>query len=88
MKGLGVNFEVWRTMMSEMSKETMDRVAKAARNLCELRCVDPDVRVYSRDGCALPDGPTNEQIAALDLFKAMQMQCALQKHGLDRFAFE
>jgi hypothetical protein len=71
-----------------MTKETLDRFVKAARTLCELRCVDPDARVYSRDGMQLPDGPTNERLAAGDMYRFTQINCALQKHGLDRFEFD
>lgn len=71
-----------------MNKETMDRFVKAARHLCGLRCVNPDVRVYSHDGTLRPDGPTNEQLAAVDLFNAAQIQCSLQKYHLDKFEMD
>ena len=70
-----------------MREEAMNRFVKAARHLCKLRCVDPDARVYSRDGYAMPEGPTNEKLAALDLFKAAQVHCSLQKYGLNEFEF-
>jgi len=70
-----------------MKDSTIAQFAQAAKTLCELRCVDPNARVYFRDGIAMPDGPTNQLLAASDLFRFAQISCALQKHNMHKFKF-
>ena len=53
-----------------MKLETMDRFAAAARELCAMRGVDPDARVYSHDGVALPKGPKRETLVAAELYRS------------------
>jgi len=71
-----------------MTPETMDRFAAAARELCALRGVDPDARVFSRDGVAMPKGPTNETLVAGELYSQAQMNLVMQKHRIDHFTWE
>lgn len=68
-----------------MKPETMDRFAAAARELCLLRGIDPDARVYSRGAIALPHGPTNLVLVAGELYSQAQMNLVMQKHRIDRF---